>query len=55
MINMLYYLILPFLESYWITVAFICNMDRLVINEQDFCQKVQWLAETLFEEGFLKF
>lgn len=47
-------LILPFVESYWVTLSFVKQMQPKVdLLQQDIEQRVQWLAETLYDEGFL--
>ena len=47
-------LILPFVESYWATLSFVKQMQPgASLLQQDIEQRVQWLAETLYDEGFL--
>lgn len=47
-------LILPFVESYWVTLSFLANIDQSLNHKQGMIeQKVQWLAETLYDEGLL--
>ena len=44
-------LILPFVESYWVTLSFVKQMQPKVdLLQQDIEQRVQWLAETLYDE-----
>ncbi len=47
-------LLLPFIESYWITLSFLTNMKQQIsLTKNVLAQKIQWLAETLYHEGYL--
>lgn len=49
-------LISPFIESYWVGLSF---LKQMLVGQQflkeDIERKVQWLAEALYDEGFLLF
>jgi hypothetical protein len=53
----LYNLILPFVETYWITIAyFAVSLNiRQAHDEDNIYQKIQWILETFYNEGLLKF
>ena len=56
--SFLYNLILPFVETYWITLAyFSVKQNRMTTHdEENLYQKIQWLIETFYSEsGILKF
>ena len=56
--SFLYNLILPFVETYWITLAyFAVQQNRMITHdEENLYQKIQWLLETFYSEsGILKF
>lgn len=47
-------LISPFIESYWVTLSFLKTLKpKTHMQQYDIEQKVQWLAESLYDEGFL--
>ena len=43
-------LLLPYIESYWITLVYFIE-NRKLEEEESLNGKIQWLAESLFEEG----
>lgn len=56
--SFLYNLVLPFVETYWITLAyFAVQQNRMTAHdEENLYQKIQWLLETFYSEsGILKF
>ena len=48
---------LPFIETYWITIAYFAVLQnrKLAHDEENLYQKIQWLLETFYSEGLLKF
>ena len=46
-------LITPFVEGYWVTLSFLLNMSQEVQQFDMLGHKIQYLAETLFDEGYL--
>ena len=56
--SFLYNLILPFVETYWITIAyFAVQQNRMITHdEENLYQKIQWLLEKFYSKsGILKF
>ena len=56
--SFLYNLILPFVETYWITLAyFAVQQNRMITHdEENLYQKIQWLLEKFYSKsGILKF
>jgi len=53
----LYHLVLPFIDSYWLTFIYIVKMKEKeeVAVDQILEQQVQWLAENLYDERFFHF
>ncbi|CDW88677.1 male sterility protein [Stylonychia lemnae] len=46
----------PFVESYWVTLSYFRQMRPATpILQQDIEKRIQWLAETLHDEGFLMY
>lgn len=49
-------LLLPFVESYWVTLSFIKLLPVAEVHTAEILeQRVQSLAETMFNEGFIIF
>jgi len=50
-------LILPFIETYWITIAYFAVRQnrKQSHDEENLYQKIQWFLETFYSEGLLKF
>lgn len=55
--SFLYNLLLPFIETYFITIAyFAVPINRKQVHDEDnLYQKIQWILETFYSEGLLKF
>ncbi len=55
--SFLYNLLLPFVETYWITIAyFAVGQNRKIAHDEDnVYQKIQWFLETFYSDGILKF
>ncbi|CDW80559.1 male sterility protein [Stylonychia lemnae] len=51
------HLLLPYIESYWLTLVYFLTVDnkKSQIDEEQLYNKIQWLAEALFDQGLLKF
>jgi hypothetical protein len=48
-------LLLPFIESYWITLVYLIEHKSQEQNEETLPGRIQWLAENLYEEGQCKY
>lgn len=46
-----FYLLLPFIEGYWLTLLYFASMDnRQQLHEEELVfNKIQWMAETLHD------
>jgi len=55
--NFLCHLVLPFIDSYWLTLTYVIQMytRKESIGGQELEQRVQWFSETLYSEGYFKF
>lgn len=51
--SFLCHLLLPYIESYWLTLTYLTCIEtkHQVILESDLYGKVQWLGETLYDDG----
>lgn len=55
--SFLYHMLLPFIETYWMTLAFFIPGDnRKASHEEEMLyNKIQWLIETFYGDGIVKF
>ena len=57
-VNYLTSLIYPFIDGYWVTLTFI---NKFILGKQkrisldQLRTRIQWLAETLHDDGYIKF
>ena len=53
----MYHLLLPLVESYWITLTFFVSNDsrNQAHEEESLYNKIQWLVESLYTGGQVKF
>lgn len=57
-VNFLTSMIYPFIDTYWATLTFVLKFmlgKRSVINQDQMRKRIQWLAETLHDDGYIKF
>ena len=48
-------LIMPLVESYWLSLVYLIDNKDQEIDEDSLYFRIQWLAETLHEEGQCRF
>ena len=54
--NYLNSLIWPFIDTYWVTFTFIFSLvPSKVIRESEMYQKIQWFADSLYEDQIISF
>ena len=53
--SFLYSLVLPFIECYMMTIVFFASNMIEVYEEETLYSKIQWIIETFYEKGILKF
>lgn len=55
-INYLNSLLWPFIDTYWVTFVFIFSLvPSKFVQESKICEKVQWFAESLYEDQIISF
>ncbi|CDW87851.1 male sterility protein [Stylonychia lemnae] len=55
--SFLCHMLLPYIESYWLTFIYFISLDnrQAQIEENSLYNKIQWLAEALYDQGHVKF
>lgn len=55
-VNFLNSLIWPFIDTYWVTFVFVFSLvPSKFVQESKICEKVQWFAESLYEDQIISF
>ena len=53
--SFLYHLLLPLVESYWITLTFFVSQQQTNHDEETLYSKIQWIVQSMLSGGQVKF